>query len=81
MKFARNGGTLFHHNQLLLTLLMPVECKRCGQLLNQGINQLLLIVAQMATSGQGGQQKPPGRILLYPTVLFPAEPTARQKKA
>ena len=55
MKFARNGGTLFHHNQLLLTLLMPVERKRCGQLLNQSINQLLLIVAEMASVRQGGE--------------------------
>ena len=40
---ACNGGTLFHHDQLLLTLLMSVERERCGQLLNQCINQLLLI--------------------------------------
>jgi hypothetical protein len=37
-------------------------------------------LAHPANAGQGGQQKPPVRILLWPTVLFPAEPTARQKK-
>ena len=56
MKFARNGGTLFHHDQLLLTLLMPVERKRGGQLLHQGINQLLLIVAEMASLRQSSEQ-------------------------
>ena len=56
MKFACNGGTLFHHDQLLLTLLMSVERECCGQLLNQGINQLLLIVAEMASVRQGGEQ-------------------------
>ncbi|MNI58547.1 hypothetical protein D3C73_1136610 [compost metagenome] len=56
MQFACNGGTLFHHNQLLLTLLLPVQRQRRGQLFNQCINQLLLVVAKMTSVRQRGQQ-------------------------
>ena len=35
---------------------MPIEGEGAGELFNQRIHQLLLIVAQMATGGQGGQQ-------------------------
>ena len=47
---------LFHHDQLLLLLLMAVECQRGRQLFNQRIHQLLLVVAQMTPGGQGRQQ-------------------------
>ena len=56
MQFARNGGTLFHHDQLLLTFLMPIQRQRGGELFNQGIHQLLLIMAKMTPLRQGRQQ-------------------------
>ncbi|KWZ96996.1 nitrate reductase molybdenum cofactor assembly chaperone [Citrobacter koseri] len=56
MKFAGNGGTLFHHNQLLLAFLISVQRQRSGQLLDQRINHLLLIVTQMAPVRQRRQQ-------------------------
>ncbi|CNU96691.1 Uncharacterised protein [Salmonella enterica subsp. enterica serovar Bovismorbificans] len=56
MQFAGNGGTLFHDNQLLLALLMPVERQSRGKLFNQRVHQLLLIVAEMASIGQRRQQ-------------------------
>ncbi|STW06446.1 Uncharacterised protein [Klebsiella grimontii] len=54
--FAGDGGALLHDDKLLLALLMPIEGEGAGELFNQRIHQLLLIVAQMATGGQGGQQ-------------------------
>ncbi|CSF63814.1 Uncharacterised protein [Shigella sonnei] len=56
MQFARNGGTLFHHDQLLLTFLMAIQRQRGGELFNQGIQQLLLIMAKMTPLRQGRQQ-------------------------
>ncbi|CWY74610.1 Uncharacterised protein [Salmonella enterica subsp. enterica serovar Typhi] len=56
MQFAGNGGTLFHDNQPLLALLMPVERQSRGKLFNQRVHQLLLIVAEMASIGQRRQQ-------------------------
>lgn len=56
MQFARNGGTLFHHDQLLLTFLMAIQRQRGGELFNRGIHQLLLIMAKMTPLRQGRQQ-------------------------
>ena len=56
MQFASNGGTLLHNNQLLLALLVPVQRQRSGQLFNQRVHQLLLVVAEMASVWQGGEQ-------------------------
>ncbi len=55
MQLAGDGGALFHDNQLLLFFLVAVERQRGGQLLYQGIHQLLLIVAKMASGGEGRQ--------------------------
>ena len=56
MEFASNGGTLFHHDQLLLTFLVSVQRQCCGELFNQSIDQLLLIVTEMTPVRQGGEQ-------------------------
>ena len=56
MKLAGDGGTLLHHDQLLLFLLVAVERQRGRELLNKRIDQLLLVVAQVTSGGQGGQQ-------------------------
>lgn len=56
MQFARNGGTLFHHDQLLLTFLMAIQRQRGGEVVQRGIHQLLLIMAKMTPLRQGRQQ-------------------------
>ncbi|SSW84248.1 Uncharacterised protein [Klebsiella pneumoniae] len=56
VQLAGDGRALFHDDQLLLFFLMPVERQRGRQLFNQRIYQLLLVVAQVASGWQGGQQ-------------------------
>ena len=56
MQLPRDGSALFHDNQLLLFFLMPVQRQRGCELFHQGIHQLLLVVAQMPSGGQGSQQ-------------------------
>ena len=56
MQLASDSGPLFHDDQLLLFLLMAVQRQGAGQLFNQRIHQLLLIVAEMTANRQRRQQ-------------------------